>query len=69
MRRTITVTYTEEMVRDAVRVFVWRRLIVNQKRLWVAEIAAILLFLWQLWSDGAEWLIVVFGSLVLFTRL
>ncbi|MDK4711232.1 YcxB family protein [Rhizobium sp. CNPSo 4039] len=52
------------MVRDAVRAFVWRRLIINQ-RLWVAEIATILLFLWQLWSDGTEWLTGVFGSLVL----
>ena len=64
MRRTITVTYTEEMLRDAVKAFVWRRLIVNQ-HLWVAEIATILLFLWQLWSDGTEWLTGVFGSLVL----
>ncbi len=64
MRRTITVTYTEEMLRDAVKAFVWRRLIVNQ-RLWVAEIAIILLFLWQLWSDGTGRLTGVFGSLVL----
>ncbi|MDK4702771.1 YcxB family protein [Rhizobium sp. CNPSo 4062] len=64
MRRTITVTYTEEMVRDAVTVFVWRRLIVN-RRLWVSEIAIILLFLWQLWCDGTGWLTGVFGGLVL----
>ncbi|MBN8949533.1 MULTISPECIES: YcxB family protein [unclassified Rhizobium] len=63
MHRTITVTYTEEMVRDAVKTFVLRRLIVNQKRLWVAEIAIISLFLWQLWSDGAGWPVGVLGAI------
>ena len=61
MHRIITVTYTEEMVRDAVRAFVWRRLIINQKRLWVAETAIILLFVWQLVGDGAGWAIGVLG--------
>lgn len=65
MHQTITVTYTEEIVRDAVRTFVWRRVIANQKRLWVAEIAMVALFLWQLWSGDAGWLTGVFGGLVL----
>ncbi|MFS8047963.1 YcxB family protein [Rhizobium sp. BR 314] len=43
----IKVTYTEDIVRDAVRTFVWRRGILGQKRLWVAEVVMIALLLWN----------------------
>lgn len=43
----IKVAYTEDIVRDAVRTFVWRRGIVGQKRLWIAEVAMIALLLWN----------------------
>ncbi|MBB6482785.1 YcxB family protein [Rhizobium lusitanum] len=43
----IKVTYTEDIVRDAVRTFVWRRGIFGKKRLWVAEVVMIALLLWN----------------------
>lgn len=63
--RTVNVTYTEEIVRDAVRTFVWRRAIAGQKALWLAEAVMIAFLIWQLWKGGQGWLIGVVGAAVL----
>ncbi len=63
--RTATVTYTEEIVRDAVRTFVWRQGIANQKGLWVTEAVMIALLAWLLWSGERGWLVGVLGVIVL----
>lgn len=57
--RTFKIAYTEEIVRDAVRAFVWKRGISSQKGLWAVEAAMACLLLWSLSSGHHGWLTVV----------
>jgi len=63
--------YTEAMVRDAVRTFVWRRVVAQQKGLWLAcaALLAYLLFLLSLgergWLVGALAVVVTLPPLIL----
>lgn len=63
--RTVQVTYSENIVRDAVRTFVWRRIIVGQKALWVAEAAMVVFLVWLLWKGEQGWLVGVVGVAVI----
>ncbi len=51
-------------MRDAVRTFVWRQVIVGQKALWLAEAALIAFFIWLLWNGEQGWLVGVIGVVV-----
>jgi len=63
--RHVSVFYTEDLVKSAVRTFVWRRGFASQKGLWAAE-AAMLVFLgWLLWNGERGWLAGVAGVTVL----
>lgn len=62
--RAATVTYSEDIVRDAVRTFVWRRGIASQKGLWAAEAVMIALLIWLLWSGERGWLVGAFGVVI-----
>lgn len=55
-RGAVEVTYTDEIVRDAVRTFVWRRGIVGQKGLWAAEVVLIALLIWLPLRGEQGWL-------------
>lgn len=63
--KTYTVTYTETMVRSAVRTFVWRRGIVGHKGLWFAEIVLVTLFFWLLARGDRGWEVGLFGAILL----
>ncbi|MFV0475885.1 MAG: hypothetical protein ACK5MQ_17035 [Pikeienuella sp.] len=52
--RTVNVVYTENIVRDAVRTFVWRRGVIGRKSLWLAEAAMLAFFIWLLWKGEQE---------------
>ncbi|TDR94378.1 YcxB family protein [Enterovirga rhinocerotis] len=36
--RSFTVIYTEDVLRDAVRTFVWRRFVIDQARMWIVAL-------------------------------
>ncbi|MBB6014497.1 hypothetical protein HNR59_003892 [Aquamicrobium lusatiense] len=63
-RRT-SVTYTREMLESAVKAFVWRRGIAEQKGLWSVEAVMIAALAWLLWSGERGWPIGVIGVVVL----
>lgn len=48
---SFTVLYTEEIVRDAVRAFAWRRFVVENRGLWITAAGMVVLTLY-LWSTG-----------------
>jgi hypothetical protein len=53
---SFTVRYDDEMVRDAVRAFVWRRVIVEQLTIWLTSVLlAASSFYFLIWGD-AGWL-------------
>ena len=52
---SIEVTYTEDIVRDAVRTFVWRRGIAGLKFLWALEAVMISLLVWPVWNGDRGW--------------
>ncbi|WP_454688685.1 YcxB family protein [Achromobacter aloeverae] len=60
-----TVTYTERMVRDAVRTYVWRRGILGRKLLWILEIALLVLLAHGLATRPADWSLGVLACAVL----
>jgi hypothetical protein len=60
--RTAHVTYTEAIVRDAVRTFVWRRGLAGQKLLWTVEAAMTASLIWMIWRGEGGW---VFGVVCL----
>lgn len=64
-RRTIDVSYTEDIVRDAVRTFVWQRGVLGNKMLWATEAALIALFIWLRGSGENGWLSGVVSVVVL----
>lgn len=63
--RRITLTYTKEIVSDAVRTYVWRRGMVGEKTLWTVEVAMIAFFAWLVWSGERDWLVGFIGSVIL----
>ncbi|MFT4181634.1 MAG: YcxB family protein [Rhizobium sp.] len=64
-KRAVEVTYSEEILRDAVRTYVWRQGVVRQKALWAAEAVLIALLIWlplrgeQGWLFGAVSVVVL----------
>ena len=54
--------YTPEMVRDAVKTYVRRRLFAEQKGLWIAAGAMAVFFIWLLWSGQRDWLTGIVGA-------
>lgn len=58
------VVYTEAMVRDAVRSFVWRRVVLQQKSLWFAAAALSAYLMFLLWQGERGWLVGVLGAAV-----
>ena len=60
--RILEVRYTEAIVRDAVRTFVWRRGILGQKRLWAAELLDLCLLAWVVWEGDDIWLTCFVGA-------
>lgn len=62
---TYTVTYTDTIVRSAVKTFVWRRGIGGQKRLWFAEIVLAALLLWLLACGDRGWFVGFLGATLL----
>ena len=63
--RRITLTFTKEIVNDAVRTYVWRRGVVGQKILWAVEAAMVALFARQVWNGEQGWLVGFIGSAIL----
>ncbi len=64
--RTFKVTYTEEMLRDAVRTFVWKRIFTSQKAVWAIEVA---LLPWLFWYGDRGWLTGAVGIVILLLPL
>ncbi|MBN9221304.1 MAG: YcxB family protein [Mesorhizobium sp.] len=62
--RLVEVTYTEEIVRDAVRTYVWRQGVANQKGLWIAEALMIALVIGMLWQGERGWVVGAFGVFI-----
>lgn len=56
--------YTAEMVRDAVQTYVCRRLVIEQKGMWVATLAMTALLAWMLWNGQRDWSTGVVGAVV-----
>ncbi|MBB3611104.1 YcxB family protein [Rhizobium sp. BK602] len=66
MRRSaVEVTYTDAIVRDAVRTFVWRRGVAGQKGLWAAEAVLIALLIWLPLRGEQGWLLGVVSVIAL----
>ncbi|KAI1692863.1 ycxB-like protein [Ditylenchus destructor] len=65
MHKVIVVTYTEEIVRDAVRTYVWRRGVLGNKALWALELAMVVFYVWLLGSGADGSLAGVVGVVVL----
>ncbi|WGJ08524.1 YcxB family protein [Brucella intermedia] len=63
-KRTAKITYTEEIVRGAVRAFVWQRGVARQKALWAAEAVLIAFLIWLLWRGQQGWLVGVVSVVV-----
>lgn len=63
--RTHDVVYTEAMVRDAVKTFVWRRGVIVRKGLWIADGLAMCALVWANWSCGTVWLFNLLAALPL----
>ena len=59
------VAYTEAIVRDAVRTYVWQRVIVHQKGLWIAELVVAALLAWLLLIGEQGWAVIAVGIAVL----
>ncbi len=59
------VTYTEAMVRDAVRSFVWQRFVREQKGLWLAAAGLLVLLAILLWRGDRSWVVGVLAVVVL----
>ena len=54
----VHVRYNEQLIRDAVRAFVWRRFFLEQKPLWVLAGAMLVLSLWQFEKGERLWAII-----------
>ncbi|MEH3148756.1 MAG: YcxB family protein [Methylobacterium frigidaeris] len=63
------ITYTEAMVRDAVRTFVWRRGVAGQKGLWTVAAAMLGLIVWLVWRGDRSWVVGVVAATVLLAPL
>lgn len=64
MRIEHQVVFTEAMVRDAVRTFVWRRVVAQQKGLWLAAAALLACLLFLLSRGERGWLVGVLAVVV-----
>ena len=62
---SFTVAYDGRIVRDAVRAFVLRRCFLEQKGLWVAEIAVLVFLAWRLGQGHSGWLETLLAAVVL----
>ncbi len=58
----IEILATEKIVRDAVRVWIWRRFVRQEKLLWLVAGAMALLFIWLLFAGRSDWLIWLVGG-------
>ncbi|QWF16878.1 YcxB family protein [Lysobacter capsici] len=63
------VVYTQAMVRDAVRTFVWRRVVVAEKGLWLAASALLAFVVFLLWRGDRSWLVGALSIVVLLPPL
>ena len=63
--RRFTVTYSEAIVRDAVRAFIWRRAIVEQKLMWAAAALLAVLLGYLIASGDRSWLVGVLAMVAL----
>lgn len=63
--RSYRVTYTEAIARDAVRSYVRRRFLFEQKGLWLVAFLMFLFFAYLLWAGDRSWLLGVVGAAVL----
>lgn len=63
--RTYRVTYTEAIARDAVRSYVRRRFLSEQKGLWLVAFLMLLFFAYLLRAGDRSWLLGVVGAAVL----
>lgn len=63
------VVYTQAMVRDAVRTFVWRRVVVAEKGLWLAAAALLVFVVFLLWRGDRGWLVGALSIVVLLPPL
>lgn len=55
-KRVVEATYSEEILRDAVRTYVWRQGVVRRKALWAAEAVLIALLVWLPLRSDQGWL-------------
>jgi len=65
IEKPVIVIYTEEIARDAVWTFVWRRAVVNQKTLWLVEAAMTALLGLMIFYGARDWLMAVVVTAVL----
>lgn len=65
----VQVRYSENMIRDAVRTFVRRRFILEQKLLWTLAGAMLLLCAWMLAGGDRSWAAILAGTAALLPLL
>lgn len=63
--RRIELHYNEAILRDAVRIFIWRRAVVAEKRMWAVVVAMGLLLLWLILNERPFWLVWLIGAVIL----
>ena len=64
-RHAFEVLYTESVLRDAVRTYVFQRFVVEQKRLWLLSGLMLVMAGYFAWKGQAAWVIAVAGSAAL----
>jgi len=67
--RAVQVRYNEATLRKAVRTFVWRRFVLEQKLMWAAAGVMLLLCVWLLVRRDRSWLVMVTGAAALLPLL
>lgn len=53
---SFTVRYDDDIVRDAVRTFVWRRAVIEQKMMWIVSALMVASSIYFLFWGGAGWM-------------
>lgn len=63
--RRIEIAADEAILRDAVRIYIWRRAVVAEKLTWAVALTMTALLLWRLSQGRADWLVWLIGTVVL----
>jgi hypothetical protein len=65
----VRVQYGEALIREAVRTFVWRRFVIQEKLLWSLAAAMLVFCAWRLSHGDRSWVAIVAGAAPLLVLL